>query len=101
VIERLRAWARRHTERDRYSPVGIAFHWIMAFLVLLQLGWGWSTSFLPAGGDKLIAYQVHSAVGLPILILAARKRMLRQASKSGTTIAARPSRSMTSSRTCS
>ena len=70
MIEKLRAWARRHTEQDRYSPVGIAFHWIMAFLVLFQLGWGWYTSFLPAGGEKLLAYEVHSAVGLPILILA-------------------------------
>lgn len=70
MIERLRAWARQHTEKDRYSPVGIAFHWVMAFLVLFQLGWGWYTSFLPAGGDKLLAFQVHSAAGLPILILA-------------------------------
>jgi cytochrome b561 len=66
----LRAWARTHTEQGRYSPVGIAFHWIMAFLVLFQIGWGYYSSWLPAGGDKLQAYQVHSAVGLPILVLA-------------------------------
>ena len=70
MIERLRAWARRHTEQDRYSPVGIAFHWVMAILVLFQLGWGWYMSVLPSGGDKLLAFEVHSAVGLPILILA-------------------------------
>lgn len=70
MIDRLRAWAAEHTERDRYSPVGIAFHWIMAFLVLFQLGWGWYTSFLWPGGDKLFAYQVHSAAGLPVLLLA-------------------------------
>lgn len=70
MIEELRAWARRHTEKDRYSPVGIAFHWVMAFLVLFQLGWGWYMSMVPAGGDKLLAFQVHSAAGLPILILA-------------------------------
>lgn len=70
MIDRLRAWARRHTERDRYSPIGVVFHWVMAFLVLFQLGWGWYTSFLPAGGDKLLAFEVHSAAGLPILILA-------------------------------
>lgn len=69
MIEGLRAWARRHTERSRYSPVGIAFHWIMAFLVLFQLGWGYYTSWLPAGGDKLHAFEVHSAAGLPILVL--------------------------------
>lgn len=70
MIDRLRTWAQRYTEKDRYSPVGIAFHWVMALLVLFQLGWGWYASFLPAGGDKLLSYQVHSAAGLPILILA-------------------------------
>jgi cytochrome b561 len=42
----------------------------MAFLVMFQIGWGYYTSWLPAGGDKLFGYQVHSAVGLPILLLA-------------------------------
>ena len=53
MIEALRAWARRHTERSRYSPVGIAFHWVMAFLVLFQLGWGFWTDWMMPGGDKL------------------------------------------------
>lgn len=70
MIERLRAWARQYTDEGRYSPVGIAFHWVMAFLVLFQLGWGWWTGFLHPGGDKVFAYQVHSAAGLPILLLA-------------------------------
>jgi len=69
MIERLRTWARQHTERDRYSPVGVAFHWVMAFLVLFQLGWGWYMSRAPVGGEKLDAFQVHSSAGLPILIL--------------------------------
>jgi cytochrome b561 len=70
MIRALRKWARTHTERSRYSPVGIAFHWVMAFLVIFQLGWGYYSSWLPAGGDKLHAYEVHSAVGLPVLLLA-------------------------------
>ena len=41
MIEELRAWAARHTEPDRYSPVGMAFHWVMAVLGLFQLGGGW------------------------------------------------------------
>ena len=69
MLEKLRAWARRHTEQSRYSPVAVAFHWVMAFLVLFQLGWGFYTDFLMPGGDKIRAYQVHSAAGLPILIL--------------------------------
>lgn len=70
MIEEIRAWARSHTERSRYSPVGIAFHWVMAVFVLFQLGWGYYASWLPAGGDKLYAYEIHSAVGLPVLLLA-------------------------------
>ena len=70
MIEGLRAWARGHTDRGRYSPVGIAFHWIMAFLILFQLGWGWTMAQLPAGGDKLYFYEVHSAAGLAVILLA-------------------------------
>jgi cytochrome b561 len=69
MIAGLRRWARRHTEQGRYSPVGIAFHWMMAALVLFQLGWGFYTDLLMPGGDKVFAYQVHSAAGLPILVL--------------------------------
>ena len=77
MIASLRAWARRHTEEGRYSPVGIAFHWVMAALVLFQLGWGFYIGFLGVGGDKVLAYQVHSAAGLPILLLAIGRAIWR------------------------
>ena len=70
MLEQLRAWARKYTEENRYSPVGQIFHWAMAALVVFQLGWGLYTDWLFPGGEKIRAYQVHSAVGLPILILA-------------------------------
>lgn len=70
MIERLRAWGNSYTTRGRYSPVGIAFHWVMAALVLFQIGWGFWTDWMMPGGDKIAAYQLHSAAGLPILLLA-------------------------------
>ena len=70
MIERLRAWGNSYSSRGRYSPVGIAFHWIMAALILFQVGWGFWTDWMMPGGDKVAAYQVHSAAGLPILLLA-------------------------------
>ena len=70
MIERLRAWGNSHTREGRYSPIGIAFHWVMAALVLFQLGWGFWTDWMMPGGDKVFAYHVHSAAGLPILLLA-------------------------------
>lgn len=77
MLAQLRKWAHRHTEEDRYSPVGIAFHWVMAGMVLFQLGWGLYTDIVAPGGDKLFAFQVHSAVGLPILILAVLRGVWR------------------------
>lgn len=70
MIEALRRWAERYNQEGRYTPVGIAFHWIMALLILFQLGWGFWTDLMMPGGDKIRAYEIHAAVGLPILILA-------------------------------
>lgn len=70
MIERLRDWANSYVRQGRYSPVGIVFHWVMAALVLFQLAWGFWTDWMLPGGDKIHAYQVHSAAGLPVLLLA-------------------------------
>jgi cytochrome b561 len=56
--------------RLHYHPIGIAFHWLMAALVFLQLWWGWRTSAMAAGYDKLDAYAVHALIGVAILALA-------------------------------
>ena len=66
----IRAWASAYTREGRFSPVGVAFHWSMAALILFQLGYGWLLTFMPAGGDKVGAYAVHGAVGLVIFLLA-------------------------------
>ena len=77
MIERLRAWGNSYTKRGRYSPVGVAFHWVMALLILFQIGWGFWTDWMMPGGDKVHAYQVHSAAGLPILLLAIGRMVWR------------------------
>ncbi|HYD87181.1 MAG TPA: cytochrome b [Vitreimonas sp.] len=56
--------------RSHYHPIGIFFHWTMAAMVLFQLWWGWRTSWLPAGYDKLDAYGVHALVGAVLLVFA-------------------------------
>ncbi|WP_269717038.1 cytochrome b [Caulobacter sp. NIBR2454] len=68
-MEGLKRWVKGYNRRRRYSPVGVAFHWVVAALVLFQLWWGWRTGRLPVGPDKLDAYQLHSAVGLVILVI--------------------------------
>jgi cytochrome b561 len=66
----VRQWAVSYTENGKYSPVGVWFHWIMAALVLFQLGMGWTMSRYRVGGSKLDAYELHSELGLTLLLLA-------------------------------
>ena len=77
MIRRLREWSDSHTAEGRWSPVAITFHWTMAALVLFQLVWGWWTSGIPVGGDKVGAYQLHANVGLLILLLAVLRAIWR------------------------
>ena len=77
MIRAIRRWAKRHGRKRRYTPVGIAFHWVMAALVLYQLGSGWMMERYPAGGDKLDAYRLHSEIGLTLLLLAALRFVWR------------------------
>lgn len=62
-------WAEGYNRRGRYSPIGVTFHWVMAALVIFQLGYGWTLAWLPAGGDKHLGYQTHAQVGLTIMAL--------------------------------
>lgn len=71
AIGKLRAWAESYTSEGRFSPVGVLFHWVMAALIIFQLGLGWvMTLLIPVGGDKLHWYEVHSAIGLAVFVLA-------------------------------
>ena len=77
MIRQLRRWAKRHNRKGRYTPVGIAFHWVMAALVLYQLWSGWMLERYLVGGEKLHAYQSHSEIGLSLLLLALLRAVWR------------------------
>lgn len=62
-------WAEGYHRRGLYSPIGVAFHWIMAAMIVFQLSHGWYLAWLPAGGDKYVGYQTHAGVGLTIMML--------------------------------
>jgi cytochrome b561 len=70
-------WAEGHHRRGLYSPIGVAFHWVMAALMIFQLGYGWYLSRLPAGGDKYLGYQTHAEVGLTIMLLGSLRFLWR------------------------
>lgn len=77
MIEAIRQWAARRTAERRYSPVGVAFHWVMALLISFQLFWGWYMSRLPVGGEKLDAFRLHAEFGLFMLVLAVLRALWR------------------------
>ena len=62
-------WAEGYNRRGLYSPIGVAFHWVMAALMIFQLAYGWYLGWQPAGGDKYLGYQTHAEVGLTIMLL--------------------------------
>ena len=62
-------WAEGYHRRGVYSPIGVAFHWVMAALMIFQLAHGWYLGWLPVGGDKYVGYQTHTQVGLTIMLL--------------------------------
>jgi cytochrome b561 len=62
-------WAEGYNRRGLYSPIGVTFHWVMAALMVFQLGYGWYLGWLPAGGAKHLGYQTHAEIGLAIMLL--------------------------------
>lgn len=77
MIRAIRRWARKHSARGRYTPVGVWFHWVMAALILYQLVAGWQMERQEVGADRIAAYGNHAATGLLILILAIMRGLWR------------------------
>jgi cytochrome b561 len=53
---------------DRYSAVAIAFHWLIAASIVLQLALGWHMGDL-VGLGRSVLLQIHKSVGISILAL--------------------------------
>lgn len=77
MLNRVREWARRHTAKRRYSPVGIGFHWVMAVLISSMLLLGWYMGRLDSGGAKLMTFEWHMLFGLLTLVLSGLRLMWR------------------------
>lgn len=73
----LQEWADTFRDRGKYTPVGVAFHWIMAATVIYQLVTGWTMQRHLVGADKLEAYRLHSEIGLLLLLLGALRLLWR------------------------
>lgn len=62
----------------RYSSITIAFHWMIAALVLFMLWYGHYVDDLPRGSTaRLEGFQFHFSIGLLILILSVARLVWR------------------------
>lgn len=77
MLARIRAWAKTHTSKRRYSPVGIGFHWGTALIIAVMLWLGWVMGRIDPGSAKLGAFELHMTVGLVTLLLAALRLVWR------------------------
>lgn len=64
----------RNTRRG-YGSIARALHWLMAALILTEIGLGLSAVTLPAGSDAEIArlfttFSIHKTLGIAVLLLA-------------------------------
>jgi len=60
----------QHDVLLRYSNGAIFLHWLMALLVLIQVGLGFTFSFLPRGPLHTDLFLWHKTLGAAILLLA-------------------------------
>jgi cytochrome b561 len=77
VVDRVRRWARTHTDDRHYSPVGITFHWTAALLIVVQLYLGFTLNHAALGEERLGLYPLHAAIGIVIALLAALRVVWR------------------------
>ena len=58
-------------EGVRYTRVAVVFHWLVAALVILELGWGWWMQEIPKQppGQRADAFNLHKSIGLTVLLL--------------------------------
>ncbi len=63
----------------RYHPLSIAFHWLLALLILGSLGVGLYMTGLPFSPQRLKLYNWHKWAGVVILLLSAVRLLWRLA----------------------
>ncbi len=56
---------------DRYTRSAIALHWLIAALVIVQVGWGWWMQEIPKQpvGPRVDAFNLHKSIGMTIFAL--------------------------------
>jgi cytochrome b561 len=58
---------------ERYTPAAIALHWLVAILILANLGLGLYTVDMPLSPQKLRNFSFHKWIGVTVFLLAAAR----------------------------
>ncbi len=61
----------------RYSRIAMSLHWIVALLLVFNLGLGERTEHLPRGVALFSVFQLHKSIGITILVLSLWRLGLR------------------------
>ncbi|MBI3367561.1 MAG: cytochrome b [Burkholderiales bacterium] len=62
---------------ERYTGVAIALHWLLALMIVVSLGVGWTMHELPISPTRLKLYNWHKWAGITILLLSALRLLWR------------------------
>jgi cytochrome b561/polyisoprenoid-binding protein YceI len=65
------------TSPTRYSSAAIVLHWMLAVMLLFQLGLGWRMEDLPRGDGRFAVFQLHKSIGITILLLTLARLAIR------------------------
>jgi cytochrome b561 len=58
-----------HSAGRRYSTVAMALHWIIAAMLIANVGLGWVGGDMEGGEQKIALLQWHKTIGISILLL--------------------------------
>jgi cytochrome b561 len=57
------------TSSSRYTNMAVFLHWLIAALIIFQLGLGWRMGEEPKGAGLYALFQLHKSIGFTILFL--------------------------------
>ena len=62
---------------NRFTPTAIALHWVVAALIIFNLGFGLYTVGLPLSPQKLKFFSWHKWIGVTVFLLSAARLLWR------------------------
>jgi cytochrome b561 len=65
------------TATDRYDPIAMALHWLLALAIVVTFSVGWYMQDLPLSPTKLKLFNWHKWAGVTILTLSALRLLWR------------------------